>query len=364
MVERVLIMAGGTGGHVFPALAVADAMREQGIEVSWMGTRRGLEAAVVPAAGFEIDFVAISGVRGKRLRGWLLAPFKLSVATVQAIRILLRRRPAVVLGMGGFVTGPGGVASWLLRRPLVIHEQNAIPGVTNQLLARLASRVLEAFPDACLTRFQAVHTGNPIRREITAVPDPDQRFRRRTEQPLRILVIGGSLGAQVLNEMVPQAVALLPRQRRPQLRHQAGKGKDGATRIAYRESGVDAQVEAFVTDMAEAYGWADLVICRAGALTVSELAAVGVGSLLVPYPYAVDDHQTHNAMYLEDSGAAVTIPQSRLTVEGLADLLREFVDDAAQGRKRLGEMAVAARRLAKPDATRQVMEQCLEVARG
>ncbi len=199
MVERVLIMAGGTGGHVFPALAVADVLRERGIEVSWMGTRRGLEAEVVPAAGFEIDFVSISGVRGKRLQGWLLAPFKLSVAMIQVIRILLQRRPAVVLGMGGFVTGPGGVASWLLRRPLVIHEQNAIPGMTNQLLARFATRVLEAFPDACLTRFHAVHTGNPIRQEIADIAVPEQRFERRQEQQLRILVIGGSLGAQVLN---------------------------------------------------------------------------------------------------------------------------------------------------------------------
>ena len=363
MVDRVLIMAGGTGGHIFPALAVADAMRERGVEVSWMGTRRGLEAEVVPAAGFEIDFISISGVRGKRLQGWLLAPFKMAVAMVQATRILLQRRPGVVLGMGGFVTGPGGVASWLLRKPLVIHEQNAIPGVTNQLLARFATRILEAFPDACLTRFHAVHTGNPIRREIADLIAPEQRFKQRQPQ-LRILVIGGSLGAQVLNETVPQAAALLPDDCRPEIWHQAGKGKDEVTRSAYQEAGIKARVEPFVKDMAEAYGWADLVICRAGALTVSELAAVGVASLLVPYPYAVDDHQTHNAMYLEDSGAALLIPQSRLTPQSLGDLLLEFVEDARQGRQRLTGMAVAARRLAKPDATEQVVAQCLEVARG
>ncbi len=363
MVSRVVIMAGGTGGHVFPALAVADAMREQGVQVSWMGTRRGLEAEVVPAAGYEIDFISISGVRGKALLGWLQAPFRSVLALLQALRILLRRRPGVVLGMGGFVTGPGGIASWLLRRPLVIHEQNAIPGVTNQLLARFATRILEAFPDACLTRYRAVHTGNPIREEFARLAPPEQRFEVRREQ-LRLLVVGGSLGAQVLNQTVPQAVALLPREERPAIRHQAGKGKDEATRSAYREAQLEARVEPFIDEMAEAYGWADLVICRAGALTVSELAAAGVGSLLVPYPYAVDDHQTHNAVYLEDAGAAVLIPQSRLSAEGLAGLLREFVADARQGRRRLSAMALAARRMAKPDATQMVVEQCLEVARG
>ena len=363
MVNRVLIMAGGTGGHVFPALAVADAMRERGLEVSWMGTRRGLEAEVVPEAGYQIDFISISGVRGKALLGWLQAPFKSVLALLQALRILRRRRPGVVLGMGGFVTGPGGIASWLLRCPLVIHEQNAIPGVTNQLLARFATRILEAFPDACLTRYHAVHTGNPIREQFARLAPPEQRFEARRKQ-LRLLVVGGSLGAQVLNETLPQAISLLPEGERPAVRHQAGKGKDETTRAAYREAGVEARVEPFIGDMAEAYGWADLVICRAGALTVSELAAAGVGSLLVPYPHAVDDHQTHNAIYLEDAGAAILIPQSRLTGRMLADQLLEFITDARQGRQRLMAMAQAARRMAKPDATRQVVEQCLEVARG
>ncbi len=362
MVTRVLIMAGGTGGHVFPALAVADAMRARGIEVSWMGTRNGLEAEVVPRAGYPIDYVSIGGIRGKRAVEWLLAPFKILFALGQALRILWRRRPSVVLGMGGFVTGPGGVASWLLRRPLVIHEQNAIPGVTNQLLARFATRILEAFPDACLTRYRAVHTGNPIRPAITALPSPERRFEGR-EGPLRLLVVGGSLGAQALNETVPRAVAGLPEGSRPTIRHQAGKGKDEETRRAYREAGVVATVEPFLEDMAAAYGWADLVICRAGALTVSELAVVGVASILVPYPYAVDDHQTHNAIYLEDSGAALLIPQSRLTPEGLGERLAEFAEDARAGRQRLLAMAKAARRMAKPEATHQVVEQCLEVAR-
>jgi len=362
MVRRVLIMAGGTGGHVFPALAVADAMRERGIEVSWMGTRKGLEAEVVPRAGYPIDYVSISGIRGKGAMEWLIAPFKIMLALIQALYILFRRRPAVVLGMGGFVTGPGGVASWLMRTPLVIHEQNAIPGVTNQLLARFATRLLEAFPDACLTRFQAVHTGNPIRPEIASVPAPEQRFEGR-EGPLRLLVVGGSLGAQALNELVPQAVARLPRELMPEIRHQAGKGKEQSTRDGYREVGVEAAVEPFIEDMAAAYAWADLVICRAGALTVSELAAVGVGSILVPYPFAVDDHQTHNAIYLEDSGAAVLIQQSRLTPDSLAGHLKGFAEDAVSNRQRLQAMAEAARRLAKPEATRHVVEQCLEVAR-
>ena len=362
MVTRVLIMAGGTGGHVFPALAVADAMRERGVEVYWMGTRNGLEADVVPGAGYPIDYVSISGIRGKRAVEWLIAPFKTVVALGQALRILSRRRPAVVLGMGGFVTGPGGVAAWLLRRPLVIHEQNAIPGVTNQLLARFATRILEAFPDACLTRFQAVHTGNPVRPEFISLPVPERRFEGR-EGRLRLLVVGGSLGAQALNEVLPQAVAGMPEELRPEIWHQAGKGKDEATRRGYRAAGVEARVEPFVEEMAAAYGWADLVICRAGALTVSELAVAGVASILVPYPYAVDDHQTHNAIYLEDSNAALLIPQSRLTPESLTRRLVEFAEDARSGRQRLLAMAVAARRLAKPEATRQVVEQCLEVAR-
>lgn len=352
--RSVVIMAGGTGGHVFPALAVAERLRGQGVSVVWMGTRRGLEAQLVPAAGIPVEWVAISGLRGKGALSWLLAPFKLALALFQSAGILLRRRPVAVLGMGGFVAGPGGLAAWLLRRPLLIHEQNAVAGMTNRLLARLARCVMEAFPGSLGP--EAILTGNPVRPEIAALPAPEQRLAGRSDR-LRLLVLGGSLGAQALNETVPAALAQIEPARRPEVWHQAGARNIDAARRSYAEAGVAARVMPFIDNMAEAYAWADLVLCRAGALTVAELAAAGVGSILVPFPHAVDDHQTRNAEYLVREGAALLIPQRQLDAVRLRDLLLEL----GQDRGRLLGMATAARRVARPDAAERVASLCLDV---
>lgn len=355
MGARVMIMAGGTGGHVFPALAVADELRRRGLEVLWLGSRGGFETGVVPAAGFRAEWISIRGLRGKGIRSWLTAPGKILVAMAQAWRVLRRNRPGLVLGMGGFVTGPGGVMARLAGIPLVIHEQNALPGLTNRWLARIATRVLEAFPGSFGDSGKAELVGNPVRLEIAALAPPSDRMSNRGA-PRRLLVLGGSLGAEALNRLVPEALALLPTELRPQVRHQAGKGKEEQTATTYRSAGVAAEVSPFVQEMAEAYGWADLVICRAGALTVSELAAAGVGSILVPYPFAVDDHQTRNAAYLVQAGAARMVPQSELTAEGLAALLRELLSEEG----RLLTMATAARTQAQPEATARVADFCEE----
>lgn len=353
----ILIMAGGTGGHVYPALAVAEQLRDWGANVVWLGTRKGLEARVVAAAGFRFDAVRVSGLRGKGWLNTLLAPFMLLGAFLQSFAVLWRRRPAAVLGMGGFVTGAGGVAAWLLRRPLLIHEQNAVAGLTNRLLARCAARVMEAFPNTFATRCRAVHTGNPVRASIAAVAPPALRFAAR-EETLRVLVLGGSLGARALNRLLPSALALLAPAARPQVWHQAGRSHFDEVPRAYAECGVSARVEPFIEDMAQAYAWADLVLCRAGAMTIAELASVGVAAILVPYPHAVDDHQTDNARYLSSADAAILIQQADLTASGLSQLLRELAAD----RPRLLRMAEAARALAMPAATEQVARLCLQYA--
>jgi len=358
----ILIMAGGTGGHVFPALAVADRLRDRGVEVRWLGTRRGLESQVVPNAGIPIDYISINGLRGKGALSWLAAPFKLIYALWQSLQLLRRVQPAAVLGMGGFVTGPAGVASRLLGCPLLIHEQNAVAGMTNRWLAKLATRVLQAFPGA-LPQADVITTGNPVRAEIAALAAPEQRFAERTGQPIRLLVLGGSLGAQALNERVPQVLALLDEAVRPEVWHQAGSRNLDQAEQAYREAGVVGRVDAFVEDMAAAYGWADLVLCRAGALTVAELAAAGVASVLVPFPFAVDDHQTKNGEYLARHGAALLVQQTELTKQRLAEIFNQLLTPA-QGRAPLLEMAKAARALAKADATEVVARHCLEVAYG
>jgi UDP-N-acetylglucosamine--N-acetylmuramyl-(pentapeptide) pyrophosphoryl-undecaprenol N-acetylglucosamine transferase len=355
MTARILIMAGGTGGHVFPALAVARDLNARGAKVDWLGTPTGMETTLVGEAGFPMHCVSVAGLRGKGLLGWLLAPIRLTRALWQSLRILRQLRPDAVLGMGGFVSGPGGLAARLLGIPLLVHEQNAIAGLTNRLLARIADTVMEAFPG---TFTKAVHTGNPVRSEITEVPDPALRYGERSG-PLRVLVIGGSLGAMALNQTVPKALALLEPAIRPEVRHQSGQRNIEATRQRYREADIEAELLPFVDDMAAAYAWADLVICRAGALTVSELAAVGVPALLVPFPYAVDDHQTHNAQFLVQARAGVLLPQESLTPENLAEALRDFCAEPAEGRERLCAMATAARRLARPEATRQVADLCL-----
>lgn len=358
---RVLIMAGGTGGHVFPALAVAQHLRMHGAQVAWLGTRRGLESDVVPKAGIELHFLSIGGLRGKGVLTLLLAPFKLLLAVSQAVLIVSRYRPSVVLGLGGFVTGPGGVGAWLLRKPLVIHEQNALPGMTNRWLARIAARVLEAFPGAFPANIGALTTGNPLRAEIVALLPPPQRFAAR-DGKLRLLVLGGSLGAQALNSAVPAALALLPEAQRPKILHQAGKRHIEETQKFYKYAQTQGDVVEFIADMAEAYAWADVVLCRAGALTVSELAAAGVAAILVPYPHAVDDHQTVNAGYLTAAGAALLVQQTQLTAKHLAELLQSFNENGAPARTRLLRMAVAARGLAQPNATELVAQHVVRAA--
>lgn len=353
----VLIMAGGTGGHVFPALAVATELTGLGVPVAWLGTDQGLEARVVPAAGYPLTSIRVSGLRGKGLLRVFFAPFMLTVALLQALRVFLRLRPLAVLGMGGFAAGPGGLVAWLTRRPLLIHEQNSVPGLTNRLLAPLARVVLEGFPGSLPASRHAVAVGNPVRAPIAALAAPETRCAGRAGT-LRLLVIGGSLGAQALNRVLPQAIARLPADRRPQVHHQTGQTEVDGVRQNYRDLGCEARVEAFIEDMAAAYAWADLVVCRSGALTVAELAAAGVASILVPYPHATDDHQTGNARYLADAGAALLMPQAQLTSDWLADTLARFSGQ----RDTLLAMASRARELARPDAARRVALLCLEAA--
>jgi UDP-N-acetylglucosamine--N-acetylmuramyl-(pentapeptide) pyrophosphoryl-undecaprenol N-acetylglucosamine transferase len=355
-VRPVLIMAGGTGGHVFPALAVADELRSRGVPIVWLGTQNGIEARVVRQAGYQIEWLSITGLRGKNTATLLLAPFRLIMACAQAFRVLWQRKPSVVLGMGGFTAGPGGLMAWLMRRPLLIHEQNAIAGLTNRILAHLASEVLEAFPRTFKRKTTTV--GNPVRREINQLSDPQQRLGSHTGA-LRILVIGGSLGAVRLNEVVPEAVAGIETGARPVILHQTGRANLDTTRAAYQRYGVEARIEAFIDDMADAYGWADLVICRAGAMTVFELAAAGVGSILVPYPHAVDDHQTANAEYLAGRGAALVRQQDELSAEWLADTISRLT----RQRDTLVNMAMAARNLAKPEAANEVADRCMQHGR-
>jgi UDP-N-acetylglucosamine--N-acetylmuramyl-(pentapeptide) pyrophosphoryl-undecaprenol N-acetylglucosamine transferase len=353
----ILIMAGGTGGHVYPALAVAQALQARAHDVVWLGTERGLEARVVPAAGIDIEWISIKGLRRKGLLALLVAPLQIGWALLQSLAVIFRRRPAAVLGMGGFVSGPGGVAAFLTGRPLVIHEQNAAAGMTNRLLARLARVVLQAFPGSFNSSVSAETVGNPVREDIAAVPPPHERYAGR-QGPLRVLVLGGSQGALTLNRVVPAALARLGTDVRPVVRHQCGERTLDIARAAYEEHGVDVDLAPFIEDMAEAYAWADLVICRAGALTIAELCAVGVPALLVPYPAAVDDHQTANARPLEDAGAALIVPDQELTPDYLAGLLRDWL----QSRAALAERAAKARSLACPDALRRITEVCLEQA--
>jgi UDP-N-acetylglucosamine--N-acetylmuramyl-(pentapeptide) pyrophosphoryl-undecaprenol N-acetylglucosamine transferase len=352
----ILIMAGGTGGHVFPALAVARQLAAAGTQVIWLGTPGSFESRLIPGTGIPFYEVPVSALRGKGLLGWLAAPFALLRALVLALRALKNLSPDLVLGMGGYATGPGGVAARLLGKPLVIHEQNAVPGLTNRLLARIATRVLEAFPGSFPTSRRARHTGNPVREEVVRIAAPEQRLTGRSG-PLRLLVLGGSQGARVLNEVVPRAIAGLSDPAIVEVCHQAGAANLDDTRRRYHDAGIDAEPVAFIEDVAAAYRWADLVVCRAGALTVSELAVAGVASVLVPYPSAVDDHQTRNGRHLADANAALLIDQSDLDAPRLGTLLAEF----HAARERLLAMAMAARRLGIPSATRQVCDCCLEL---
>lgn len=354
--SRMMVMAGGTGGHVMPALAVARCLRDRGVEVSWMGNADGLEARLVPAEGFELDFIRIRGVRRSGLLRKLLLPFMLAIACLQALRIMLRRKPDLLLGMGGFVSGPGGLVAALLRKPLVLHEQNAVAGMTNRWLAKVSARTLSGFPGAD----GVAHTtwvGNPVRREIAALPAPRERLTGR-DGPFRILVVGGSQGARVFNRELPALLAKAG----PTIvvRHQCGRGNAAEVGGAYRDAGIDAEVTEFIADMASAYAWSDIVICRAGAMTVAEICAAGAAAVFVPYPYAVSDHQARNAAYLSGTGAALCFRQQAFTDGQWLDSLQGLMGD----RSSLVAMAEAARALSKPDATERVADICEELARA
>ncbi|MEY3220853.1 MAG: hypothetical protein RIT27_2210 [Pseudomonadota bacterium] len=340
-------MAGGTGGHVFPALACATALIKQGVSVQWLGTAQGLESQIVPNVGIPLNILTISGLRGKGLLSWFGAPLKIIKAIWQAVEIIDKLKPNVILGMGGFASGPGGIAAKLLGIPLVIHEQNAKAGLTNRILARLATRVLVAFPQAFSNKIKAIHTGNPLRFDLLSETPSEPR---PIHHPLHLLVVGGSLGAQALNTLVPEAVDKM--QETVRIWHQTGRH----SQLEPRPDSQD-RVEAFIENMAEAYRWADVAVCRAGALTISELAQMGVPSILVPFPHAVDDHQTANAQFLVDAGAAILIQQQHLTSTQLAELLDNFV----QNPEHLQQMAAAARQCAKPEATQEVIHHCLEL---
>lgn len=349
--KKFLVMAGGTGGHVFPALAVAKALQAQGAAVEWLGTQRGIESQLIPAADIPLHVISVEGVRGRGRGALLKAPLQISRAIMQARSVVKSVAPDAVLGFGGFATGPGGVAARLCGIPLIIHEQNAVAGTTNRLLARIATRVLEAFPSGLPA---AKEVGNPVRGEIAALPAPADRIAKNA--PLRLLVLGGSLGAVAINELVPQAIARLDSAARPRVVHQAGQRHLDVAREAYERAEVEAEVVPFIADMAAAYENADLVICRSGALTVSEIAAAGLGAILVPFPFAIDDHQTKNGEWLADAGAAMVIQQDELDADKLADILRDLFADP----KKLLSMAEAARKVARPDATEQVLAVCRE----
>lgn len=358
----VLIMAAGTGGHIFPALSIARNLQSRGYRTEWLGTPTGLEVDVLRGTGIVLHRINARGLRGKSALSVLGAPFMIMRAIVQSLRVLKQVQPCCVLGMGGYVTGPGGVAARLAGKPLLIHEQNAIAGLSNRLLARIANRVMEAFPDTFARHVGAITTGNPVRPEIRALAGPQERARDASGV-LRILVLGGSLGATAINRLVPAALRILESAVRPKVLHQVGHNNVDQALESYRQAGLSideaCRVQPFIDDMATAYDWADLVICRAGATTVCEIAAAGKPAIFIPFPHAVDDHQTRNAQWLSKAGAAVLIQQSDLTPEGLADLLREFNDH----RDRLLEMAISARALAQPDACDLVTAQCMEACR-
>ena len=360
-------MAGGTGGHIFPALAVADRLKADGWCVVWLGTRTGMEASVVPARGYPMEFIAFSGVRGKGFTRMLTLPFTLLRAFWQAARVLRRLKPDVVLGVGGYVTFPGGLMASLLNRPLAIHEQNSVAGLSNRALSVVADRILAGFPRAFEEKIaspiakilkpnaKVEWTGNPVRSEIAHISIPSRRFTERRDA-LSLLVVGGSLGAQVLNDVVLKALGQIDLAQRPRVIHQAGVKHIEALKTAYAAANVTADIRPFIDDMALAYRDCDLLICRAGALTVAEICAAGIASVLVPFPHAVDDHQTSNARFLSDAGAAILIPQMELTPTRLADLIKRIT------REQLERMATKARTLAKPEATEQVARVCMELA--
>lgn len=350
-----MIMAGGTGGHIFPALAVAEHLRARGWSVVWLGVRGGMEERLIPPRGYTMAWVRFSGVRRRGLVAIVLLPLNLLVAFWQGARAIFAHRPDIVLGMGGYVSFPGAMMASFLNRPLVIHEQNSVAGLANRVLAKLADRVMTTFPDAFGEATAVIWTGNPVREEIVAMAPPENRYAARAGQ-LRVLVMGGSQGAQVLNTVVPDALALIVAESRPRVLHQAGSAHQDAVLSHYRERGVAAEVVPFIDDIAARYAETDLIVCRAGATTIAEIAAAGIASVLVPYPHAVDDHQTLNARFLAERRAALLMPQHELTAQQLADAISGLT------RERLLAMAQAARAAGKPEATRAVAQVCMDLA--
>ena len=349
----LMIMAGGTGGHVYPAMAVADYLQALGWRIVWLCTEGGMENQLIEGKSYSKATITMRGVRGKGLLSWLLLPVKLAVAFKQSFVVIRRHQPSVVLGMGGFSAFPGGLMAKLLGRKLVIHEQNSIAGLTNKTLSLFANKVLAAFPSAFGDK--AALVGNPVRQEITQLPTPEVRYAGRSGK-LKLLVVGGSLGAAALNEVLPKALATLPENLQFEVIHQAGEKHIDALQANYHAAAVAVDARAYIQNMAEMYAWADVVICRAGALTVAELACVGVASVLVPFPHAVDDHQTFNAKYLSDNGAAKLIQQTEFNVAKASEMLRNLTRESCL------QMAIAAKKLAKPEATKAVAEICMELA--
>ncbi len=355
--KTALIMAGGTGGHVFPALAVARALTARGVAVIWLGTRKGIEQRLIPEAELPIHFLHVEGVRGKGLMGLIKAPFFIVSALLQALLIIQKEKPDIVIGFGGFVSGPGGVAAWILRLPLLIHEQNAIAGTTNRLLSKIATCVATGFDDVFK---KAVWIGNPVRQSISTLPAPAERLMNRDEASINLLILGGSLGAKAINQLLPEALSGLPPVCRINVWHQTGEKHLQATLADYMKHKVNAKVDAFIEDMAEAYAWADVVFCRAGALTVAELMAAGLGALLIPLPSAIDDHQSHNAAVLVRGNAGLSMAQSDLTPESLIEILVNKLSD----RKTLVGLAERARLMRKPDAAEDMANLAWELVNG
>ena len=344
-------MAGGTGGHVIPAISIAEVFKNRKISVVWLGTQQGIESELVPANGFDINYIDIEGLRGTRILKWLKAPYTLTKAIFQAMIVIHRESPDMILGLGGFASGPGGVAAKIMRLPLIIHEQNSIPGTTNKILAKVATRVLTAFPD---TLPHGEWIGNPVRKEISSL-QPTLLSRIDRDRPPRILILGGSLGATSINKKIPQALSAVEKKYRPEIRHQSGQANLQETQQIYKDLDLKARVESFISDMAEAYGWADLVICRAGALTISELAAAGVGALLIPYPYAADDHQFHNGKWLVSLGAAYMVKEQDLTDKLLVSILNEWLGNPVK----LDSMAMNAKKSARLGVAELVADICM-----
>ncbi len=351
--KTLMVMAGGTGGHVYPAIAVADYLQAKDWQVVWLATEGGMENRLIQDKPYRKATITMRGVRGKGLLGWVLLPFKLLLAFKQSLSALWQHKPDVVLGMGGFAAFPGGLMARLLRKPLLIHEQNSIAGLTNKTLSYVANGVLAAFPTAFGKKATVV--GNPVRKEITQITKPETRYGAR-EGRLRILIVGGSLGAAALNEVMPKALSTFASHQQPEVVHQAGEKHIATLEANYKAAGIEAETKAFIQDMAAQYAWADVVVCRAGALTVAELACVGVASVLVPFPFAVDDHQTTNAAYLSENNAAILIQQTAFTVEKAVETLRQLTRESCLN------MAKNARALAKPEATKSVANVCMKLA--